>query len=168
MSEVRNIIVLTPDEAEKYVCSCGNTAIASGFYPCDIYGVKCEPDKRWDGFYVCEQCGSITYIASDEDIERQKIQMKILAGNIPSVQQGDSTFYFEKIEAGKRAWRLRNGNLEELYIQHFITRSEISNGDNYDEFITSDLLAEYDADYDYSVGFMNDGNVYMVFLVCRY
>lgn len=168
MSKVRQITVLTPDEVERYVCSCGNTAIASGFYPCDIYGVKCEPNKFWDGFYVCGQCGNITYIASDKDIERQKIQMKILAGKLFSVHQEDSTFYFEIIEKGASAWKLQNGNLEELLIQYFIKRSENNTEVNCNDLCSSVLQVECNADYEYSVGFVSDGNFYKVFLGCRF
>ena len=168
MKEVREITVLTPDEVEKYVCSCGNTATASGFYPCDIYGVKCEPDKWWDGFYVCEQCGNVTYIASDKDIERQKIQMKSLAGQLLGVRQGDSTFYFEVIEIGRSAWKLQNGNLEELLIQHIIKRAENNTEVNCKDLCSSVLQVESGADYEYSVGFVCDGNFYKVFLECRF
>lgn len=166
MSTEKKIILLTPDEVDEYVCECGNTSIGSGFYPCDVYGAKCVPDEHWDGFYMCEECGKLSYIARDEDIRRQEVRMRILAGELPSTQQVDSTFYFEEMEKGKRAWKLQDGYLEELLIQQLIKRSENNNGVACNEVGSSILANQIKTDYDYSVEVANGGDMYIVFLGC--
>ncbi len=54
-------IEITSDEADEYVCECGNNVTADGFEPCDEKGNIMEPTimSEWDGLYVCLVCGRI-------------------------------------------------------------------------------------------------------------
>jgi hypothetical protein len=47
--------------AEAWVCLCGNSPVAHGFYPCDAKGNELEPTvgSDWLGLYVCARCGRI-------------------------------------------------------------------------------------------------------------
>lgn len=38
---------------------CGNTPETDGFFPCTPAGVHIEPDKAWQGHYICDACGLI-------------------------------------------------------------------------------------------------------------
>ena len=46
---------------EAWICACGNTPTADGFYPCDELGNEMEPvvGSDWKGLYVCARCGRI-------------------------------------------------------------------------------------------------------------
>jgi hypothetical protein len=44
---------------EAWICICGNTPVADGFYPCDGDGTQVEPTTGWKELYVCERCGRI-------------------------------------------------------------------------------------------------------------
>jgi hypothetical protein len=47
---------------EAWICLCGNTPIADGFFPCNDKGQEIEPTKEanWDErSYVCARCGRI-------------------------------------------------------------------------------------------------------------
>lgn len=44
----------------SFICTCGNTSDAEGFYPCDASGVEVEPvDGKWDNLYGCAGCGRV-------------------------------------------------------------------------------------------------------------
>ncbi len=59
VSAVRN-----PDAyPDTWICHCGNTCDADGFYPCDTSGAEIEPDNTWGGLVVCARCRVI--IAQD-------------------------------------------------------------------------------------------------------
>lgn len=45
--------------SDWWECSCGNQPNLSGFYPCHPNGVIREPDRDWNGLYVCYDCGRI-------------------------------------------------------------------------------------------------------------
>lgn len=49
------------DEADDWVCVCGNRPDLSGFYSSTTVGVEVEPDKlTWDGIhYTCAECGRV-------------------------------------------------------------------------------------------------------------
>lgn len=49
------------DEADDWVCTCGNRPDLSGFYACDLAGGYVEPTpEEWNGYaYVCADCGAI-------------------------------------------------------------------------------------------------------------
>jgi hypothetical protein len=49
------------ENGDAWVCICGNTADASGFYPCDNEGNEVEPTaEQWTtNNYVCFSCGRI-------------------------------------------------------------------------------------------------------------
>lgn len=57
----KNIEVIQKDDYGEFIsCICGNTAMDSGFYPCDAFGNEQVPDERWNGdLYVCFDCGRI-------------------------------------------------------------------------------------------------------------
>jgi len=44
---------------EAWICLCGNTPVADGFYPCDSDGTEMEPAAGWNDLYVCARCGRI-------------------------------------------------------------------------------------------------------------
>ena len=46
---------------DAWVCRCGNTPSAEGFYPCDALGNEVEPTPtKWTtDCYVCGRCGRI-------------------------------------------------------------------------------------------------------------
>jgi hypothetical protein len=44
---------------EAWICICGNTPIADGFYPCDKKGNEMQPVAGWNDLYVCGRCGRI-------------------------------------------------------------------------------------------------------------
>lgn len=53
-------------ENDEWTCECGNTAFSDGFYPCDEDGSICEPDSDdWGAghvdmyFYFCCRCGLV-------------------------------------------------------------------------------------------------------------
>ncbi len=55
--------------SDEWKCVCGNTAEDEGFAPCTPAGVLCEPvappmvpGGRWEGEYLCQECGRIITI----------------------------------------------------------------------------------------------------------
>ena len=44
-----------------WICTCGNTELGEGFYPCDETGKMVEPTHtEWlKNLYVCAKCGQI-------------------------------------------------------------------------------------------------------------
>lgn len=48
-------------DSDAWVCLCGNTPAATGFYPCDVEGRQGEPTPTdWTtNCYVCGRCGRI-------------------------------------------------------------------------------------------------------------
>jgi len=50
-----------PGSSEAWVCGCGNSPVADGFYPCNAKGDEMEPTQGsdWSGLYVCARCGRI-------------------------------------------------------------------------------------------------------------
>lgn len=51
-----------------WICLCGNTPMADGFFPCDHEGALVEPTpEEWTtNWYVCERCGRIIDQATTE------------------------------------------------------------------------------------------------------
>ena len=71
----------------KLTCVCGNRTYSDGFYPCNKNGEQTEPDKEWEGLYVCDRCGKIydskgtTYNPKNEEVIKIKIYPSILGKN---------------------------------------------------------------------------------------
>ena len=63
------------DSPEAWVCLCGNTPSADGFYPCDVQGNAVEPTPAdWTtGCYVCAKCGRIINQTSLEVVGRKTV-----------------------------------------------------------------------------------------------
>lgn len=57
--EQTEYIRVSEDDADSWVCLCGNTPHGKGFFPCDGEGVEIDPGLVWDGLFVCDQCGRI-------------------------------------------------------------------------------------------------------------
>lgn len=57
----RDHITHEPNNPEAWICLCGNTPDADGFYPCDRGGreVAPTPGEWMAGCYVCARCGRI-------------------------------------------------------------------------------------------------------------
>ncbi|MFB5269336.1 helix-turn-helix domain-containing protein [Paenibacillus enshidis] len=47
------------DINENFTCTCGNTSIGEGFFPCDRNGNYTDPSYDWTGFYKCRSCEQI-------------------------------------------------------------------------------------------------------------
>ena len=49
------------NNAEAWICICGNTPDSDGFFPCDTNGNEMLPtlDSGWSGIYICVRCGRI-------------------------------------------------------------------------------------------------------------
>lgn len=60
-----------PENPEAWICVCGNTPDANGFYPCDRDGREVAPTPSgWTtGCYVCVGCGRIIDQKSLEVLE---------------------------------------------------------------------------------------------------
>lgn len=54
-------IIHADGDPDAWVCLCGNTPAADGFFPCDEHGTEVEPTpEAWtSGSYVCARCGRI-------------------------------------------------------------------------------------------------------------
>lgn len=50
-----------PERNDAWICVCGNTPLADGFFPCDATGAEVEPTPAaWTtNAYVCARCGRI-------------------------------------------------------------------------------------------------------------
>lgn len=59
-------------DPDAWVCLCGNTPAAAGFYPCDAAGHHVEPTPtNWTtNSYVCGKCGRIINQGSLEVVGR--------------------------------------------------------------------------------------------------
>jgi hypothetical protein len=57
---------------EAWVCLCGNTPVAEGFFPCDAVGNEMEPTigSGWIDLYVCAKCGRIIKMGTLEVVGR--------------------------------------------------------------------------------------------------
>ena len=57
---------------EAWLCLCGNTPTADGFFPCDEHGNEIQPTPAaWtSGSYLCARCGRIIKQASLEVVGR--------------------------------------------------------------------------------------------------
>ena len=66
-------ITREPGSLDAWVCLCGNTPSAEGFYPCDALGTQVEPTPEdWTtGCYVCARCGRIINQTSLEVVSRK-------------------------------------------------------------------------------------------------
>ena len=51
--------VIWREKDDTFNCACGNTAWSDGYQPCDEHGKHIEPDKNWNGLYICERCNTI-------------------------------------------------------------------------------------------------------------
>ena len=60
MKQIDRLTKITVDR-DLWICLCGNTASAQGFFPCDSEGERVEPSlQAWtSGWYVCDGCGRI-------------------------------------------------------------------------------------------------------------
>jgi hypothetical protein len=69
-------ITCEPGALDAWVCLCGNTPAAEGFYPCDALGKEVEPTPAdWTtGSYVCARCGRIISQKSLEVVGRRAMQ----------------------------------------------------------------------------------------------
>ena len=49
------------NNAEAWICICGNTPDSDGFFPCDTNGNEMQPtlDSGWSGIYICARCGRV-------------------------------------------------------------------------------------------------------------
>ena len=65
-----------PNNEEAWICVCGNTPTADGFYPCDKDGkeVTPTPDAWTTGCYVCARCGRIIDHNSLDVLGRKSVQ----------------------------------------------------------------------------------------------
>lgn len=54
-------IAITSTDPDAWLCVCGNTPTADGFYPCDARGGEVEPTaEAWTtNCYACARCGRI-------------------------------------------------------------------------------------------------------------
>ena len=52
-------IIHEPGNDDAWLCICGNTPIADGFFPCNQEGREMEPVAGWNNLYVCARCGRI-------------------------------------------------------------------------------------------------------------
>ena len=59
MNTAKERITHETDNKEGWICLCGNTPVADGFYPCDQEGNEMEPVAGWNDLYVCAKCGRI-------------------------------------------------------------------------------------------------------------
>lgn len=69
-----------PDDEDSWICTCGNTPMREGFYPCNEKGEEVEPTpEEWTTHcYICSKCGNIikqktleiTGIASEKTMKR--------------------------------------------------------------------------------------------------
>ena len=64
--------VITQDAGGNWHCPCGNTAVASGFFPCDAHGHQVEPTPQdWTtDLYVCADCGRLINVDTLEVTDR--------------------------------------------------------------------------------------------------
>jgi hypothetical protein len=55
------ITLADPKHDDSWICLCGNTPCAEGFYPCNEHGEQVEPTpEAWaTDCYVCDRCGRI-------------------------------------------------------------------------------------------------------------
>lgn len=69
-------ITHTEGDSDAWVCLCGNTPAADGFYPCDALGNQVEPTPEdWTtGCYVCARCGRIINQTSLEVVSRRVME----------------------------------------------------------------------------------------------
>ena len=59
MNVTQERITHEADNGEAWICICGNTPSADGFFPCDAEGIEMEPVAGWKDLYVCARCGRI-------------------------------------------------------------------------------------------------------------
>jgi hypothetical protein len=57
----RTRIQRNPADICSWLCLCGNSPTAEGFYPCDSEGEQVEPTPEYwtTNWYVCDRCGRI-------------------------------------------------------------------------------------------------------------
>jgi hypothetical protein len=60
-------------DQDAWICLCGNTPDADGFYPCDPTGAEIEPtaENAWNGLYICNGCGRIINQATLEVVPKE-------------------------------------------------------------------------------------------------
>ena len=58
-------------DVDAWVCPCGNTPVAAGFFPCDKDGNEMEPVSGWEGLYVCDKCGRIIEQSTPQVVSRR-------------------------------------------------------------------------------------------------
>ena len=61
MTNLPEYIKRESQDADAWVCHCGNMPHTDGFYPCDKDGHEVEPNLGgdWQNLYVCASCGRI-------------------------------------------------------------------------------------------------------------
>ena len=59
MIESNKYIMTLADDADAWLCLCGNQPDFDGFYPCDRQGNEVEPVEGWEDLYVCARCGRV-------------------------------------------------------------------------------------------------------------
>jgi len=62
MSKIKQEFISCEENYEDaWICNCGNTPDADGFYPCNEEGIEVDPtEKEWNGEnYACNKCGRI-------------------------------------------------------------------------------------------------------------
>ena len=59
---------------EAWICICGNRPDSDGFQTCDDQGNEMEPliGSRWNGLYVCGDCGRIIHQNTLEVVGRKR------------------------------------------------------------------------------------------------
>lgn len=69
-------ITRTSTAPDSWLCACGNTPAADGFYPCDREGQQVEPTaEAWTtDCYVCARCGRIIHQERLEVVGRAAAQ----------------------------------------------------------------------------------------------
>lgn len=56
-----HITLEVPGNTGAWICACGNTPAAQGFYPCDRRGeeITPSPNSLFHQLYYCDRCGAI-------------------------------------------------------------------------------------------------------------
>lgn len=113
-------------DPDAWVCLCGNTPVADGFFPCDLDGRLVEPTPReWTtSTYRCERCGRII----------NQHTLEVVAGGpavkqLPIVRYEDRLWFFDarlrQIRPTLPPLEFRELNdVEVAYFQDLVDRGE--------------------------------------------